>query len=232
MILRVTFNKKNYLKYLGHLDLMRLFQRSFGRANISIKHSEGFNPHPKFSIANPLSLGIESEEEYMDIDLDDKIPVAEFIGRMNKVLPQDIQIIKGAYLEKEESIASLIAWAFYEMKFDTNKVKTKIELEDMFNKWLSREEIMITRLRKKGKRKIESEENIKSFIGNLVVKHIEDNKITIDVLIRSGGNGNLRPNDFIDALNRDNNLGIELDSIMMKRLGLYAEKDNNIYKPL
>lgn len=211
---------------------MRLFQRSFGRANISIKHSEGFNPHPKFSIANPLSLGIESEEEYMDIDLDDKIPVAEFIGRMNKVLPQDIQIIKGAYLEKEESIASLIAWAFYEMKFDTNKVKTKIELEDMFNKWLSREEIMITRLRKKGKRKIESEENIKSFIGNLVVKHIEDNKITIDVLIRSGGNGNLRPNDFIDALNRDNNLGIELDSIMMKRLGLYAEKDNNIYKPL
>lgn len=210
---------------------MRLFQRSFGRANISIKHSEGFNPHPKFSIANPLSLGIESEEEYMDIDLD-YIPVAEFIGRMNKVLPQDIQIIKGAYLEKEESIASLIAWAFYEMKFDTNKVKTKIELEDMFNKWLSREEIMITRLRKKGKRKIESEENIKSFIGNLVVKHIEDNKITIDVLIRSGGNGNLRPNDFIDALNRDNNLGIELDSIMMKRLGLYAEKDNNIYKPL
>lgn len=210
---------------------MRLFQRSFGRANISIKHSEGFNPHPKFSIANPLSLGIESEEEYMDIHLD-YIPVAEFIGRMNKVLPQDIQIIKGAYLEKEESIASLIAWAFYEIKFDTNKVKTKIELEDMFNKWLSREEIMITRLRKKGKRKIESEENIKSFIGNLVVKHIEDNKITIDVLIRSGGNGNLRPNDFIDALNRDNNLGIELDSIMMKRLGLYAEKDNNIYKPL
>lgn len=231
MILRVTFNKKNYLKYLGHLDLMRLFQRSFGRADISIKHSEGFNPHPKFSIANPLSLGIESEEEYMDIHLD-YIPVEDFIQRMNNVLPQDIQIIKGAYLEKEESIASLIAWAFYEMKFEINEIKDKIELEGIFSTWLSKDEIIITRLRKKGKRKVESKENIKSFIANLVIKDIEDNKITIDVLLRSGGNGNLRPNDFIDVLNRETNLAIDIDSVTMKRLGLYAEKDNNIYKPL
>lgn len=232
MILRVIFNKKNYLKYLGHLDVMRLFQRSFGRADIQIKHSEGFNPHPKFSIANPLSLGIESEEEYMDIDLDDKIPVEDFIQRMNNVLPQDIQIIKGAYLEKEESLASIIAWAFYEMKFDINEKKNKIELESIFSNWLSKEEIIITRLRKKGKRKIESNENIKNFIWNLVIKHTEGSKITIEVLLRSGGNGNLRPNDFIDALNRDTNLGIDLDSLTMRRLGLYAEKDSNIYKPL
>lgn len=232
MILRVIFNKKNYLRYLGHLDLMRLFQRSFGRANISVKHSEGFNPHPKFSIANPLSLGIESEEEYMDIDLDDKIPVEDFIQRMNSVLPKDIQIIRGAYLEKEDSIASLIAWAFYEIRFEISNNKDKIELEDIFSNWLSKDEIIITRLRKKGKRKVESKENIKDFIGNLVIKDVLDNKITIDVLLRSGGNGNLRPNDFIDALNRDTNLAIDIDSIMMKRLTLYAEKDNNIYKPL
>jgi len=232
VILRVVFNKKNYLRYLGHLDVMRLFQRSFGRAGISIKHSEGFNPHPKFSIGNPLSLGIESEEEYMDIDLEDKIPAEDFIIRMNDVLPQDIQIIKGAYLKKEESLVSLITWAFYEMKFVIVEERNKEYLEEVFNNWLLKEEIIITRLRKKGKRKVESKENIKGLIGNLVIKNIKENIIIIEVLLRTGERGNLRPNDFIDAMNRDVNLGINLDSIVMKRLGLYAEKDNNIYKPL
>ncbi|MBU5311216.1 TIGR03936 family radical SAM-associated protein [Tissierella carlieri] len=231
MILRVAFNKKNYLKYIGHLDLMRLFHRSFNRAGVPIKYSEGFNPHPKFSIGNPLSLGIESEEEYMDIDID-YIPVDEFIKKVNAVLPNDIQIIRGKYLEKEEAIASLIAWAFYEINFNIDQKKEKEILEDIFTKWLSQEEIIITRLRKKGKKKIEKEENIKSFIGNLVIKEIRDTSITIDSLLRSGGNGNLKPLDFIEALDRDTCLNIDMDSVTTKRLALYAEKDNNIYKPL
>ncbi len=231
LILRVVFNKKNYLKYIGHLDLMRLFHRSFNRSGVPIKYSEGFNPHPKFSIGNPLSLGIESEEEYMDIDID-YIPVEEFIKKVNDVLPKDIQIVRGEYLKKEESIASLIAWAFYEINFDIKDNIDKEDLNDIFSKWLSQEEIMITRLRKKGKKKTEKEENIKSFIGNLVVKETDDRNITLDTLLRSGGNGNLKPMDFIEALNRDTNLNIDMDSAHIKRLGLYAEKDNNIYKPL
>lgn len=108
MILRVRFNKKNYLRYIGHLDLMKLFQRNFSRVGIPIKYSEGFNPKPRLSIANPLSLGIESEEEYMDVDLEDKISVEEFIKKMNSALPKDVQIIDGKYLEKGDSISSLI----------------------------------------------------------------------------------------------------------------------------
>ncbi len=91
MILRVKFTKKGYLKYISHLDLMRLFERGFRRAQIPIKYSEGFNPQPKFSIANPLALGIESEEEYMDINLHERIPIDEFIERMNRELPDDIK---------------------------------------------------------------------------------------------------------------------------------------------
>lgn len=231
MILRVTFNKKNYLKYIGHLDLMRLFHRSFNRADIPLKYSEGFNPHPKFSIASPLSLGIESEEEYMDVELD-YIPVDEFVEKVNDVLPKDIQIIKGKYLDKEEAIASLISWAFYEINFDIAHKKEKKDLEDIFSKWLFQEEIIITKLKKKGKKKIEKEENIRGFIGNLVIKEIRDENIAIDALLKSGGNGNLKPIDFMEALNRDTCLNIDMDSISIKRLGLYAEKDDNIYKPL
>lgn len=231
MILRVAFNKTNYLKYIGHLDLMRLFHRSFNRAGVPIKYSEGFNPHPKFSIASPLSLGIESREEYMDIDID-YIPVDEFIKKVNDVLPKDIQITKGIYLEKEESIAALISWAFYEINFDIDEKKEKKEIEDIFTKWLSQDEIMITKLRKKGKKKTEKEENIKNLIGNLVVKEVKDKSVKLDALLKSGDKGNLKPMDFIEALNRDTFLNIDMDSINLIRLGLYAEKDNNIYKPL
>lgn len=231
MILRAVFNKKNYLKYIGHLDLMRLFHRSFNRANIPLKYSEGFNPHPKFSIANPLSLGIESDEEYMDVHLD-YIPVDEFIKKVNDVLPKDVQIIKGVYLEKEESIASIIAWAFYEIRFSLDKELEKEDLNEILAKWLEKEEVMITRLRRKGNKKIEKEENIRSFIGNIVIKEVKNNCIIIDALLRSGSNGNLKPIDFIEALNRDTCLNIDMDAITIKRLGQYAEKDNNIYKPL
>ncbi len=231
MILRVKFNKKNYLKYIGHLDLMRLFHRAFNRAGIPIKYSEGFNPHPRFSIANPLSLGFESEEEYMDIHVD-YIPIEEFIEKINNALPKDVQVIYGEYVEKEESIAALIAWAHYEIDFEVENSQNEKELEEIIDKWLSQDEIIITRTGKKGKRKVEKQENIKNFIGNLVIKKCEDNIFKIDVLLKSGSNGNLKPTDFIESLNRDNNLRLDMDSMTIKRLGLYAEKDNKIYKPL
>lgn len=232
MILRVKFTKKNYLRYISHLDLMRLFQRNFRRAGIPIKYSEGFNPHPKFSIANPLSLGIESEEEYMDIDLKTKMSVEDFKEKMNKVLPKDVQILESVYLKKGESISSLISWAFYEINFDINKDLDKLTLENIIEEWLNLDEIIITRLRKKGKNRVEKDEDIKTHIGNIVIKKLEDNNTTIDVLLRSGDKGNLKPMDFMEALNKYSSINIDMDSVMIKRLGLYAENNNKIYKPL
>lgn len=231
MILRIKFYKKNYLKYISHLDLMRLFQRSFNRAGIPINYSQGFNPHPRFSIANPLALGIESDEEYMDIDME-YMPVDEFITKMNAVLPEDVQIIKGEFLKKEESIDSLIAWAYYEIEFNISKEISKEDLDQMFKEWLNKEEILLTRTRKKGRRIIEKQVNIKSLIGNLILKDVIDNNISMEVLLKSGSNGNLKPTDFIEVLNRDVSLNIEQDSINIIRKTLYAERDNNIYRPL
>lgn len=211
---------------------MRLFHRSFTKVGIPVKYSEGFNPHPKFSIANPLSLGIESEEEYMDVDLSAEMPVEVFIEKMNKVLPDGIKILDGKNLAKEESISSLISWAFYEIKFEVPEDMEIDSIESKIKEWLDRDEILINRLRKKGKQKVMREENIKSLIGNVVYKGIDDNSIIIDALLKSGDNGNLRPMDFIEAMNRDNNLNIDMDSVTLKRLGLYSEDKGSIFKPL
>ncbi len=232
MKLRVKFNKRNYLKYISHLDLMRLFQRSFNRAEVPIKYSKGFNPQPRFSIASPLSLGIESEEEYMDIELLKEIDIEEFKNKMNKVLPEDVQIIDCIYPKDNDAIAAMISWALYKIRFETNLDLEIEEVQNRIDNWLNKDEILISRLRKRGRKKVMQEENIKSLIGSLEVLGIDNNEFRIEALLKTGEKGKLRPFDFVDALNRDNKLDMIQDSVFFKRLGLFIERNGDICKPL
>lgn len=86
---RALFEKTGNAVYISHLDLMRLFQRAFKRANLPLTHTKGFNPRPSVSIALPLSLGVESKCELLDFDLEgEKIPNEEILTRLNeKLLP-------------------------------------------------------------------------------------------------------------------------------------------------
>lgn len=87
-----TFSKKGMMRYISHLDLMRLLTRAMRRADLPLKISEGFSPHPKLSIKRALKLGLESENEEAAIIL--KIPVTpqDFQARVQKQLPEGIQI--------------------------------------------------------------------------------------------------------------------------------------------
>ena len=232
LILRVKFNKKNYLKYIGHLDLLRLFQRTFNRAQIPVKYSEGFNPHPKFSIANPLSLGIESEEEYMDIDLVQKIDTEDFIKRMNDILPKDIQVLDAIYPDDDKSISSQLSWALYEIKFDINKDLSLDEVKSIIENWLNEDEILISRLRKKGKRKVMKEENIRPLIDKTQVLDKMGNEVILETFMRIGDGGNLRPFDFMEALSKNIELEMDLDSASLVRKALYIENGDRLYKPI
>lgn len=232
MILRVKFNKKNYLKYIGHLDLLRLFQRTFKRANIPIKYSKGFNPHPRFSIANPLSLGIEGEEEYMDIELYERIDPNEFKEKMNSLLPKDVQIIDSKYTDDNRSIASKLSWALYEIRFCIQKDLSFEDLKGIIDNWLANDEIIISRLRKKGKKKVMKEENIRPLIDKIEVMNKIGNEVIIQALIGVGENGNLRPFDFIDALSNIKDLGLVIDSVVLTRKSLYIEDEEKIFKPI
>ena len=72
--------------YVGHLDLMRFFQKAVKRADLDIKYSEGFNPHQIMSFALPLGVGLTSVGEYMDIDIKTEIPSSEGIKRLNETM--------------------------------------------------------------------------------------------------------------------------------------------------
>lgn len=91
---RITFifSKKGLMKYISHLDLMRLFIRAFRRAELPLKMTQGFNPHPKLSMKRALKLGLESDNEEASIVLRDSMSLDEFKARLEKSLPEGIRI--------------------------------------------------------------------------------------------------------------------------------------------
>ncbi len=111
--LRIRFEKVGKAAYLSHLDVLRTFQRAFVRAGIGVKHSEGFNPHPKMSIAAPLQLGCESLCEVLDASI--LSGPADLPAALNPVLPEGLRVVSAA-----EPVLGVgkIAWAEWALLFD------------------------------------------------------------------------------------------------------------------
>jgi len=95
-----SFSKKSEMKYIGHLDLMRLFTRAMRRADLPLKMSEGFSPHPKLSLKRALKLGLESDNEEGSIVLGVPVAPDEFKDRLQGRLPEGIEI---KYVERNFS---------------------------------------------------------------------------------------------------------------------------------
>jgi radical SAM-linked protein len=91
-LIQFVFTKQGLMKYISHLDLMRLFMRAMRRADLPLKISEGFNPHPKLSIARALKLGLESEHEEATVVLKEFVKPQDFKTRLQVQLPQGITI--------------------------------------------------------------------------------------------------------------------------------------------
>ena len=92
---RMLFEKTGNAIWISHLDLMRVFQRSFKRAGLPLTHSGGFNPRPSVSIALPLSVGVESVCELLDFDLDGyEVSCEEMRGRLNQTLVSGVKVLE------------------------------------------------------------------------------------------------------------------------------------------
>ena len=92
---RIMFEKTGTAVWISHLDLMRLFQRAFKRAGLPLKHTQGFNPRPSVSIALPLSVGVESECELLDFELDtaELLSNAQIVHRLNMALVDGVKVL-------------------------------------------------------------------------------------------------------------------------------------------
>ena len=126
--LRITFSRGEEIKYLSHLDIMRLWERALRRADIPLAYSQGFSPHPKISIAAPLPIGVTSAGDLMDIFLRKTISPYFFMKAVSEQMPAGITIIGVEQVStKLPSLQSQVRQAEYRVEIATDKKKTDVE---------------------------------------------------------------------------------------------------------
>ena len=173
---RALFEKTGNAVYISHLDLMRLFQRSFKRAGLPLTHTKGYNPRPSVSIALPMSLGVESLCELLDFDLEgEKVSCEEIKERLNGALTEGVRI-----LEVYENGAKLKHLAFLScrliLEYDAGiPDKAAEQLRGLF----ALPELIVE---KKGKNGI-TEQNIIPMIQLLEIESISDKELCMDAVI-------------------------------------------------
>ena len=114
--IRMKYSKTGRIRFLSHLDLMTLFQRAAARAGIPVSFSRGFNPHPKISFGPALSVGMESEAEYLDMETDPFVDVPQITGNLNNTLPKGIRIIESRAIPRNfSSLSGSISRYVYEV---------------------------------------------------------------------------------------------------------------------
>ncbi len=111
---RLLFARGESLKFISHLDMMRLWPRLFRRAGLGIAYSEGFNSHPRLAVASPLAVGWTGEAELMEVWLENPPPAQTALGLLSAVLPKGLSIAQGLYLPLEgPSLQSMMRFAEY-----------------------------------------------------------------------------------------------------------------------
>ncbi|WP_075866562.1 TIGR03936 family radical SAM-associated protein [Carboxydothermus islandicus] len=112
----LKYSRGGELKYISHLDTLRVFERAFRRANLPVAFTEGFNPHPKFSIALPLALGHESQGELMELTLKKALPPGEIKDRLNSVLPYGFKVLEVKPYSDDRSLMARVSKVVYRIK--------------------------------------------------------------------------------------------------------------------
>jgi radical SAM-linked protein len=146
--LRVTFGRGPVLRYITHLDLMRFWERALRRAGVDIAYSEGFSPHPQISLAAPLSVGITSRAELMDLFLSKRTGAREFIESLSRQMPPGLEL-----LAVEEvplglaSIQSQLAAAEYEATLSQDV--DLVDVEQRVSDFLARDSVPWQHMREK-----------------------------------------------------------------------------------
>ncbi|MDP2730232.1 MAG: TIGR03936 family radical SAM-associated protein [Dehalococcoidales bacterium] len=193
--LRVRFKRGEEIKFISHLDIMRLWERAFHRAQISLAYSEGFSPHPRLSLAAPLQVGVTSEAELMDIFITNFVSPHWFAGAVSQQLPSGIEILMvqpvGLYLA---SLQSQVRHAEY--RVEVEKAEGPEDIESAISGLLSLERLPWHHLRDTGKRSYD----LRALIDDLWLIDWYRSYGTLGMRLRCNGGGSGRPEQVALAL--------------------------------
>ncbi len=158
---RIKFAKYGVMKFIGHLDIMRFFQKVFRRSGIDIAYTECFSPHQVMSFASPLAVGVCSNGEYLDVSLYSATTSQDMIDRMNAQSVEGIRILSFQQLpEKAEKAMSAVAAASYTVAFREDTKVTIPNLAKVVADFIAQDSIIIEKQGKKTVSQLDLKEHI------------------------------------------------------------------------
>ena len=208
--LRIKFSRGEEVKFISHLDIVRLWDRAFHRARLPLAFSEGFNPHPKMSLAAPLAVGMTSEAELMDVMVTRPVSPHWFTEAVGRQLPAGIGIL-GVYQTGLDipSLQSQVRFAECRVGLEPDGLTAK-DLETAVAGLMAKESLPWHHQRDTGERSYD----LRALIDEL--RLVED--LTLEMKLRCGSSGSGRPEQVVLALG----ISVHPRSIHRTRLTLEA----------
>jgi radical SAM-linked protein len=186
----ISFSKNGYIKYTSHLDMMRMFKRSFRRADIKLQYSQGFNPHPKMGFAQPLSLGYSADEEYIELETRQEYDKTVLVDDLSGNMPAGIVLTgAGRVPDDARSLAASVEAAVYTVEFPVPYFSQ--DFKALVQDYLVQDEIIAEKKQKKTRKLIEVD--IRSKIKSIDVAPNEAEKLKMELLLDCGSSSNLSP---------------------------------------
>lgn len=212
---RLCYSQGDEVKFISHLDFLRTMTRTFRRAELPVKYSEGFNPHMVMTIGLPLSVGTTSVCDCLDVELTEDMNPDEIKRRINKCAPRGIVVNE---VKKSDVLKPLylIDSALYETTFTTD---IPIDIQ----RYIDEPEIIIE---KKSKRKIK-EVNIKDFIRSISVTESDGTKHRLMLHINAGNFSNLKPELVIHSMEAF--FGCSAADINIERKEIYFDDMTRVF---
>lgn len=225
MKVRIKFRKSGVMRFIGHLDIQRYFQKAIRRAGIDVAYSAGFSPHQIMSFAAPLGVGLLSDGEYMDIEVHTTLSSKEAVRRLNAVMADGMEIISYRALpEGSKNAMSIVAAADYSIAPKKEAVFpfTYEEFLSMKKEFIvDRKEVMLTKETKKNTIEIDVKPLIYAFSANENEKNGQVDSIFMK--LASGSVNNLKPEFILEAFYSFFGLAFESVELQITRKEVYAD---------
>ena len=212
---RIKFRKYGVLRFIGHLDVMRFFQKLMRRADIPIAFTGGYSPHMIMSFASPLGIGLTSDGEYLDIELTAPVDSREAVKRMNEECVEGIEIISIRQISDEKKMTGMTILAATDYLISVKKGALPENWKEAFADFMAQREICVIKQTKRSER----EEDIRPLIFRW---EIQGEYIWLQ--LAAGSRNNLKPDLVMDTFLSVCAIPEDSVSFAYHRLEMYADK--------
>lgn len=215
MKLRIKFKKFGPIRFIGHLDVMRFFQKAIRRAGIDVTYTAGFSPHQVMSFAAPLGVGLTSNGEYMDIQVNSMESCQDVLERLNRASVPGIQVVSVKVLpEGAGNAMASVAAASYTVCFREGR-EPKADMTAVLPGFMAKEHILITRETKKGSREVDLRPGIYRLDWS-------ESKKAFYMLVNASSGSNIKPVQVVEALLADCGESLQENALAVTREEVYT----------